>query len=88
MATKAAEAEKTVDSGEELVDFIIPRTSPEDRAELIGVNGEFIRVLPGVQVKVKRKFAEAWQNSQDAQREAWENQSKAQARSKKALADL
>lgn len=88
MTTKAAETEKIVDPGEELVDFIIPRSGPDDKPELIGVNGEFIRVAHGEQVKVKRKFVEAWENSQAAQREAWETQSAAQRRSKKALADL
>jgi hypothetical protein len=84
---KAAEP-ATADRGEEYVDFMIPRSSPEDRPVVIGVNGEFIRVLPGEQVTVRRKFVEAWMNSQAQRREAWKTQSNAQAASKKALAEL
>ncbi len=76
------------DPGEEKVDFLIPRTSPEDKAVLIGVNGEFIRVKPGVTVSVRRKFAEAWRNAQAQEREAWRSSLRAQNASKKALAEL
>lgn len=92
MATKAAAAqapaEIPVDRGEEYVDFMIPRTSPEDRPVLIGCNGEFIRVKPGETVTVRRKFVEVWMNAQIQKREAWKTQSAAQAASKKALAEL
>lgn len=87
-ATEKPAEETTVNPGDELVDFIIPRSGPSDKAELIGVNGEFIRVRPGERVRVKRKFAEAWENSQAAMREAWDAQTIAQNASKKALADL
>lgn len=81
-------AEDQIDRGEEYVDFQIPRTSPDDRAVLIGVNGEFIRVMPGETVTVKRKYVEAWLNSQTQRRESWKAQSAAQAASRKALAEL
>ena len=83
-----AKTTKAVDPGNEIVDFIIPRSGPDDKAVLLGVNGEFIRVMPGEPVKVKKKFVEAWENAQAAQREAWEAQSRAQKASQKALADL
>ena len=93
MATKAPKEEVTpvetpIDRGEELVDFMIPRSSPEDRPVFIGVNGDTIRVMPGETVTVRRKFVEAWMNAQTQKREAWRTQSAAAAASKKALAEL
>ena len=94
MATKKAEAteevveETPIDRGEEYVEFMIPRTGPSDEAKLIGVNGEFIRVKPGVQVRVKRKFVEAWDHAQEQRNAAWQAQVKRQEASKRALADL
>ena len=88
MAVKTEKAEEMeIDRGEEYVDFMIP-FGGESKPELIGVNGEFIRVQPGVQVQVKRKFVEAWENSQAQAREAWKTQIKAQEASRKALAEL
>ena len=97
-ADKSAKPEKTkapeipvqvkIDRGEELVDFMIPRTSADDGPKLIGVNGDFIRVMPGEVVTVKRKFVEAWENARRQERIAWETQTKAQFAAKKALADL
>ena len=83
-----AKTEEIVDRGEEYVDFMIPRTGPSDEAKVIGVNGEFIRVRPGVQVRVKRKFVEAWEHAQDQRNAAWQAQVKRQEASRKALADL
>ena len=95
MATKATASKEDVtpdetalDRGEEYVDFMIPRTSPEDRPVLIGCNGEFIRVKPGETVTVRRKFVEVWMNAQTQKREAWKTQDAAQKASKKALAEL
>ncbi len=89
MATKAKEeTAEAVGRGEEYVAFLIPSVSPKDRAVLIGVNGEFIRVRPGEQVRVRRKFAEVWANAQAQKREAWNTQTAAQAAAKKALAEL
>lgn len=93
MATKKEQEkeELTVDLnalGEEYVEFMIPRTGPDDKAVFIGVNGEAIRVKPGVQVRVKRKFVEAWENSKAQEREAWQTQDRAAKASRKALADL
>ncbi len=90
MATKTDKApveEQTIPSGEEYVNFQIP-FGGDTKPVLIGVNGEFIRVLPGVTVSVKRKFAEAWKNSQAQERVAWETQRRAQEASRRALADL
>lgn len=90
MATKTEKApveEQTIPSGEDYVDFMIP-FGGDTKPVLIGVNGEFIRVLPGVTVSIKRKFAEAWNNSQAQERVAWETQRRAQEASRKALADL
>lgn len=90
MATKTDKApveEQTVPSGEDYVDFMIP-FGGETKPVLIGVNGDFIRVLPGVTVSVKRKFAEVWRNSQAQERVAWETQRRAQEASRRALADL
>lgn len=80
--------EVIADAGEEYVDFMIPRSGPSDEAKLIGVNGEFIRVKPGVQVRVKRKFVEAWDHAQEQRNAAWQAQVKRQEASRKALADL
>ena len=74
--------------GEEYTELLIPRATMDDRAVLIGVNGEFIRVKPGERVLVKRKFAEAWENSERQKRAAWETQRRAQNAGKKALAEL
>lgn len=90
MATKKDEAaeEIMIDRGEERVEFMIPRTGPDDKPVLIGVNGEFIRIRPGEQVSVKRKFVEAYMNSVEAKREAWKTQDRAAKLSRKALAEL
>ena len=86
-----AKAEATlaaVDRGEEFTDFRIPGTGVDDRPELIGVNGEFIRVRPGETVRVRRKFVEAWENAQAQEREAWRTRQRAQEASRRALAEL
>lgn len=85
--TEKAVAEKPVVSGEDYISFQIPFTG-DTKPVLIGVNGEFIRVRPGVTVSVKRKFVEAFANAQTQEREAWEAQIRAQNASKKALAEL
>lgn len=77
-----------IDRGEEYVEFMVPFSGPDAKPELIGVNGEFIRVKPGVTVSVKRKFVEAWNNSQAQARAAWQTQVNAQNASRKALAEL
>ncbi len=76
------------DRGEEYVDFLIPRTGVDQKPELIGVNGEFIRVRPGEPVRVRRKFVEAWENAQAQEREAWRTQMRAQEAGSRALAEL
>lgn len=73
---------------EELVDFMIPRSGPNDRAEFIGVNGESIRVSPGVPVKIKRKFIEAWEHAKEQEHAAWRAQMRAQSAARKPLAEL
>lgn len=76
------------DRGEEYVDFMLPFNGADTKPVMIGVNGEFIRVRPGVTVSVKRKFVEAWLNAQTQERAAWEAQIKAQNAGRKALAEL
>lgn len=92
MATKKEpeeiQEERTIDRGEEYVDFMIPVSSPDEKPAMIGVNGEFVRVRPGDTVTIKRKFVEAWQHSQAQQRASIEAQRRAQNASRKALADL
>ena len=90
MATKTEKApveEQPIHSGEDYVDFQIP-FGGENKPVFIGVNGETIRVMPGVTVQVKRKFVEAYENAQAQERVAWETQIRAQNASKRALADL
>jgi len=84
----AKKEEEMIDRGEEYVDFQVPMTGPESKPVLIGVNGEFIRVRPGEQVQVKRKYVEAYMNAKKQEREAWQTQTRAQNASRKALADL
>jgi len=83
-----AKNEGAPDRGEEYVEFMIPMTGPDAKPQLIGVNGEFIRVRPGVQVQVKRKFVEAYMNAKAQEHEAWLTQTRAQNASRKALAEL
>ena len=84
----AKEIMTATDPGEVLVDFLIPRKGPEDRAVFLGVNGESIRVLPGVPVRVKRKFVLVWENAQKQEMESWRAQERMQQASRRALADL
>ena len=74
--------------GEEYVDFLIPAAAPDARAVFLGVNGAGIRVRPGEPVRVRRKYAEVWENAQAQERAAWEARRRAQETAKKALADL
>ncbi len=82
------EKNETIDRGEAYVDFVIPRSGVDDRAVLIGVNGEFVRVRPGETVRVKRKFVEAWEHAQRQERAAWKTQVRAQEASRRAMAEL
>ena len=75
-------------SGEDYVDFLIPRVGPDDRSVLIGVNGAFIRVQPGERVRVRRMFAEAWENAQAQEREAGRARLQAMNASRRAFAEL
>ena len=76
------------DRGEEYVDFLIPAAAPDARAVFLGVNGVGIRVKPGEPVRVKRKYAEVWENARTQELAAWEARRRAQETAKKALADL
>ena len=76
------------ETGEDYIDFLIPRAAPDDRAVFLGVNGETVRVRPGETVRVKRKFAEVWANARAQERAAYETCRRAQEASKKALANL
>ena len=83
-----SKAIKSAGPGEEYVDFLIPRTTPEDRPVFLGVNGESVRVAPGEPVRVKPKFAEVYFAAQAQERAAFESRRRAREASKKALADL
>jgi len=84
----AAKKAEPADIGEELVDFIIPRSGPDEKPFLIGVNGEFITVMPGVPVQVKRKYVEVYEHSKAQEQAAWKAQLAAMERGKRAIADL
>ena len=81
-------ADRKTDRGEEYVELLIPRTGPDDRPVLIGVNGDFIRVLPGAAVRVRRRFAEAWANAKAQDDAAWAARLRAMNAGRKALAEL
>ncbi len=83
--TKAAVPEEREAEETEL---LIPRVTPEDRAVLLGVNGELIRVKPGEPVRVRRCFAEVWENAAAQERAAWEARTRAQDAGRHALAAL
>ena len=62
MATKA---EKASDPGEEYVEIFIPkdmRIQGDDTIHM-SVNGEECHIKPGNNVRIKRKFAEVYQNT-------------------------
>ena len=88
MAKAIQTAAEAADRGEEYVEFMIPRTGRDDRAVFLGVNGESVRVLPGAQVSVKRKFAEVYAHSVAQQRAAWKADAAREKASKKPLAEL
>ena len=75
-------------SGEDYVEFTMPRLGDSSKPVLIGVNGEFITVRPGSTVHIKRKFVEAWEHSREQEEAAWQARERAQAASRRALADL
>jgi len=81
------EIQPEVDRSEEYVDFMIP-LGADSTPVFIGVNGENVRVRPGEQVSIKRKFVEAYNNSVKQTQAAYKAQRAAEAASRKALADL
>lgn len=87
--TKKAEAEKTADPNEELVEYTAPLMGRTDSRDIVvGVNGEFIRILRGETVQIKRKFLLVLQNAEKQEMEAYKAQMAAQKASAKALADM
>jgi hypothetical protein len=60
-AKAKAEAEAKAEEYEEI---FIPKTSKDDDAQFISVNGKRILVKKGMPVKVPKAHAEVWKNSQ------------------------
>lgn len=60
-----AEEKKVIDPGEEYVEIFIPKDMriQGEYAIPLSVNGEECHVKPGNNVRIKRKFAEVYQNS-------------------------
>lgn len=91
-AAEAAEtAEVVTDPNEELVEYTAPlmgRPGEESQDIIVGVNGEFIRIMRGETVKIKRKFLLVLQNAEAQEMAAYKAQIAAQNASRKALADM
>lgn len=83
------EAKKVTDPNEELVEYTAPLMGRTDSRDIVvGVNGEFIRILRGETVQIKRKFLLVLQNAEKQEMEAYKAQMAAQKASAKALADM
>lgn len=83
------EADKATDPNEELVEYTAPLMGRTDSRDIVvGVNGEFIRILRGETVQIKRKFLLVLQNAEKQEMEAYKAQMAAQKASAKALADM
>nr|DAJ54715.1 MAG TPA: hypothetical protein [Caudoviricetes sp.] len=84
-----SEVKKTADPNEELVEYTAPLMGHGDsRDVVVGVNGEFIRIMRGETVKIKRKFLLVLQNAEKQEMDAYKAQMAAQKSSAKALADM
>lgn len=89
MATKKEET--AAYDGEERVSFMLPVTGIDAQSMkplYVGVNGESVRIQPGVPVMLKRKFVEALSNSTDQRLAAWRYMQQQQAKSRKALSEM
>lgn len=86
MSEKAKEA---VLDPEDLVDYHAPiDPRGESRDITVGVNGDFIRIQRGKDVKIKRKFLEVLQNADAQEMAAREARDKAVKASEKAIYDM
>ncbi len=85
----APEVQTAVDPMEEEVDFIAP-LDPTGRSMdvILGVNGETIRVKRGVPVKIKRKFLEVWNHSNEQAMAAQQVMAQAQEASRDPVAKM
>lgn len=88
--TEAKEEKQTIaEKMEELVEYTAPLAADlNDTSLLVAVNGEEIRIMRGVPVKIKRKFVEAIQNADRQRLAARAYQQQAVRAAEKATADL
>lgn len=80
---------ETVFDPEALVDYRAPIDSRgESRDITVGVNGEFIKIPRGKDVKIKAKFLEVLRNADTQEMAAREARDKAVKASEKAIYDM
>ncbi|MBR3975292.1 MAG: hypothetical protein IKJ88_05465 [Clostridia bacterium] len=63
-ASKQTNKKGAASKKEEYEEIFIPKTSKNDDAQFISVNGKRILVKKGIPVKVPKAHAEVWKNSQ------------------------
>lgn len=80
--------ETTAYDPDELVEVFLPRRGVDEQDLFVGVNGENVRIKRGARVKIKRKFADVIDEAERLEEAAYKTIERAQAASKKALADL
>ena len=90
MATaKEKAAPRAADRNNELVEYTAPLLgSPNKKDILVSVNGETVRIKRGVPVKIKRKFLNVLHQSAEQEMAAYLAMQRAQAQSRKAMANL
>jgi hypothetical protein len=77
--------------GEELVDYMAPIIGPGDqdmKPMFVGVNGETIRIKPGVPVRIKKKFLDALEHANDQRIAAWNFMKQQQDEGRKKLSEM
>lgn len=78
-------------NGEELVEYTAPIVGGDPNSMkplFVGVNGETIRLQPGVPVRIKRKFLDAILAANGQQLAAWRYMAEQQQNSRAALSEL
>jgi hypothetical protein len=70
---------KDIKPGDELVSYTAPLLpGMESQDIVVGVNGQFIRIVRGETVKIKRKFVEVLNNAVKQQTDAYKRSVQAQ----------